>query len=847
MSKLLTIFVLLFLLIGTSLFAQTVLNPCIVGAVDTDGHTAEVFVSGSHAYVADWAAGMKIIDISEPTNPVIVGSVDTDGSAQRICVSGDYAYVADGDMGLKVIDVSDPTDPVIVGFLATDGQVKGVFVFGSYVCVANGWAGMEIIDVSNPTNPAVVGSVELYGMYCEQVFVSGSYAYVAHGVGGVEIVDVSDPTDPVIIGSTFNAVAQAVFVSGNYAYVANSSWDSGLEIWDSRLEIFDVSNPASPTSVGSVDTEGGSQGVFVSGDYAYVADQWAGIKIIDISTPSNPVIVGSLDTMDGITMGVFVSGDYIYVSDWIAGLKVIQDDCPVLEPLDAEFYYHPEDSAGYVPEVPHTVWFYDRSDGSPTSWLWDFGDGNTSTEQNPTHTYTIPGVYSVRLDIAHAYDSDFLIKTDYITVISNLKALFAASPRSGALPLIVQFTDNSTVSPTSWSWNFGDGQISTEQNPIHVYTTVGNYAVSLTVQSSTGPYTKTVNNFIRVVTPIVAKFTGTPTSGLQSLAVQFSDQSTGNPYYWSWDFGDGFTSTEQNPNHTYTTSGTYTVSLNARKAYTSNTIVKTNYITVLAPLQAEFSADTTEGTSPLVIQFTDQSEGQPTSWLWNFGDGQTSIERNPSHTYTVHGVYSVRLDVANSYDADPIIKTNYIVVLEPLQAGFSADTTSGASPLIVYFTDQSKGNPTTWLWSFGDGEMSASQNPIHAYMNQGLYTVSLTVSDGNISDTKVINDYIAVDITTDIDDNDPGSNLPDNFVLQQNYPNPFNPTTEINFALPTVSQVKLEIFNIEGKRVALLIEDKLSAGEHSITWDGSAVASGIYLYKLSAGDFVETKKMVLLK
>jgi hypothetical protein len=92
-----------------------------------------------------------------------------------------------------------------------------------------------------------------------------------------------------------------------------------------------------------------------------------------------------------------------------------------------------------------------------------------------------------------------------------------------------------------------------------------------------------------------------------------------------------------------------------------------------------------------------------------------------------------------------------------------------------------------------------------------------------------------------------GATLPERFVLEQNCPNPFNPITEINFSLSTASHVKLEIFNIMGQRVATIFDQHLEAGYHSATWDGSRAASGIYLYKIQAGDFADTKKMILLK
>jgi PKD repeat protein len=128
-----------------------------------------------------------------------------------------------------------------------------------------------------------------------------------------------------------------------------------------------------------------------------------------------------------------------------------------------------------------TVHFTDMSIGQPTSWDWDFGDGSPhSTEQNPTHVYTVTGRYTVTLIAANSFDSDIEIKTDYITV--NMVADFYAQNNTGLIDLTVLFFDLSIGQPTSWDWDFGDGSPhSTEQNPIHVYTEAGNFTVTLTV------------------------------------------------------------------------------------------------------------------------------------------------------------------------------------------------------------------------------------------------------------------------------------------------------------------------------------------------------------------------------
>lgn len=160
---------------------------------------------------------------------------------------------------------------------------------------------------------------------------------------------------------------------------------------------------------------------------------------------------------------------------------------------------------------------------------------------------------------------------------------FEASPVSGDKPLNVGFTDKSTGNPTSWNWNFGDGNRSTLQNPSHQYDSAGIYPVTLIVKNAAGASTKTKNNYIIVnetgVAPI-AEFEGTPVSGPAPLTVSFTDQSANNPTSWNWNFGDGNNSTDKNPTHQYDGNGTYTVTMTATNAFGSDSETKTGYIVV---------------------------------------------------------------------------------------------------------------------------------------------------------------------------------------------------------------------------------------------------------------------------
>ncbi|WP_292390592.1 S8 family serine peptidase, partial [Methanosarcina sp. UBA5] len=182
--------------------------------------------------------------------------------------------------------------------------------------------------------------------------------------------------------------------------------------------------------------------------------------------------------------------DNDYGSGRIDALKVIGGGKPV-----ANFSANPTEG-----KVPSTVAFTDTSTGNPTSWKWSFGDGTTSTQQNPTHKYSKVGSYTVKLTATNDVGSNTITKAGYIKVVTKPVASFSAKPTSGKAPLTVAFTDKSTGIPTAWKWSFGDGASSTEQSPKHEYSQEGSYKVTLTVTNVAGTSTLTKTNFIKVTT-----------------------------------------------------------------------------------------------------------------------------------------------------------------------------------------------------------------------------------------------------------------------------------------------------------------------------------------------------------
>lgn len=392
--------------------------------------------------------------------------------------------------------------------------------------------------------------------------------------------------------------------------------------------------------------------------------------------------------------------------------------------------------------IPHTVFFTDQSI-LPDTWFWDFGDGNTSTAQNPVHTYTSPGNFTVTLTVTDTITGCVDDATATVN-ISIPQADFTGAPLFGCGPLTVNFTDNSSgfAAPVTYAWDFGDGGTSTAQNPVHIYNTPGVYTVSLTITDANGcTSTRTRSNYVQVIGPDV-NFGGTPTAGCAPLTVSFSDSTNfGAPITsWSWDFGDGATSNLQNPTHTYLNPGTYDVSLTVTDLDgCSRTFTQPNFVFVTQP-QAGFSASDTIACLGVTIDFTDTSSGIGLSWLWDFGDGNTSTAQNPSHTYAANGNYTVTLVVTDVNGCTDTASVPGFVEIRPVAAGFLANPTNASCPpLLVSFTDTSSFGIVSWEWDFGDGTGSTLQNPGHVYSTAGSFDVQLiVVNNQGCTDTLLI-------------------------------------------------------------------------------------------------------------
>ncbi len=387
------------------------------------------------------------------------------------------------------------------------------------------------------------------------------------------------------------------------------------------------------------------------------------------------------------------------------------------------------------------VMFQDYSTGSGiiTDWFWDFGEGNTSTDQNPTHFFWQPETYPVCLTVTNDFGTTTCQETICLPVdVCMVSPYFTHSPIAGTLD--VAFADDSNgygdVNGTfTYDWDLGDGNTSTAPSFTHTYATAGTYNVCVTVTDQVGgaicqEFICQTVTLAPVLCEVMAEFDAIPYPSTPD--VDFIDQSTGNgALSWFWDFNNGFTSTAQNPSTEYWASGTYPVCLTTSNALgCDETICKDVDVCFV---DAAFTVTQQNGTN--TFDFTDNSFGAGSlSYSWDFGDGNgTSNAQNPTYTYTTPGTYTACVLVTEVYNGlvcDELMC--HIVEVAPscnVTANFGATPTPGFPD--VAFQDQSTGAGTlSWLWDFGDGSgmTSTDQNPVHIFPQSGIYNVCLTTT-----------------------------------------------------------------------------------------------------------------------
>ena len=403
--------------------------------------------------------------------------------------------------------------------------------------------------------------------------------------------------------------------------------------------------------------------------------------------------------------------------------------------------------------------FDNHSEGSNLSYHWDLGNGNTSTLENPGVIYTEPGTYSIRLIVSNNFSSDTLTLSDTVHVYASPQPTITInSETDGCSPFELSVSANTegASNGSTYRWDFGTGSISEGQSITKTFNQAGQYDILLSEITQHGCFASTyMENAFDVYEAPTFDFTANQSSFCNTPASVEFTVNTGIPEDADilWDFGDGNTSVASNPSHVYTDFGSYTVSCTIITTEgCSRTVTKSDMIEI-APVDADFIPADTVFCNQQSIDFTNLSSGFSHT-EWDFGDGATSSQVNPQHTYSTAGSYEINLRVWNDDGCE--MNATHSIHIETVEADFTLSETSLCElPAFVEYQSETE-NAVAWEWHTELGVISQQENLHLLYTDsvmgagtnyQRQFTDSLIVTGPmGCTDTAIHNDGLNIDL-----------------------------------------------------------------------------------------------------
>lgn len=418
----------------------------------------------------------------------------------------------------------------------------------------------------------------------------------------------------------------------------------------------------------------------------------------------------------------------------------------VVEVQDAPEASFSSDGQGTCQAPPYDVRFFNTTKnpgGTALTYEWNFGDGTTSAEEHPQHTYQAEGLYTVTLTAKTSGGCTHTIRqADYIA-IQKIKPDFVPA-KAICTGSRVTLTNTTQPRPRQAVWTFPDGSTQQGINATYTFSSAGDFPVKMLAIGD--GCQEEITKMVHVEMPPTVGFTATPNTGCAIPSrTQFTAQ-TGNAVKWYWSFGDGTTSTEQNPLHVYQAEGNYTVTLVATNAQgCSNSLTLKEYIQ-LKRAEATISPTLAEGCLPFEAAFTSRvnSVDPVASYKWDFGDGGSSTDKDPKHTYTTEGNFVVTLEVTTVGGCKVTTGGMASAGRKPV-VDFDATPKETCQPTNVQFTNLSQPRGTSWYWSFvQDGTNSYDESPSHQFQHYGNHDVALVVKNYGCVSTLLKKDFIKI-------------------------------------------------------------------------------------------------------
>ena len=805
-------------------------NPTKTGSFTTEGSALKVTVNNDYAYIADKSGGMKIIDVSAPDSPSKTGHIPTEDKVWNVIVNDSCAYLADGMEDLKVIDISDPNNPTQISAPYIGGITKDVALKNQYLYVTADFEGLRIFDVSQPDNPTQEDTLKLEGDIW-RITVKDNYAYVTEQMGNIKILDISEPCNPTLSGS-FNpdnkGHTEEVIVNEGYAYVAEN---------EAGLMITNVSNPDAPTQTGSFDTEGDAHHIDVKGDHAYVIDD-KGLKIIDISNPANLNKTGSIATAPWpSTKGVTVHDKYAYVAEYSDGMKIVNITDPdnptkatqfahnepgnLTQTMDVvvdEGYAYTADAYNFIkivqvydPERPSLYGsYYSTIEGRSIAIKNDYAyiagdDGIKVIDVSDPYSFSL-----ISSLVTEGHTSDILIKNDHAYVAENwgggLKIIDISDPKD--LTII--------------------DSLYTENNPLDLAMNAGYLYV-------------------------------TDSDGLKILDISDPKKPTQVGSFYTAGSPGEVAASKDNAYMAYEGGGVYIIKNDHDgRPQVANPIPDTT-VNRNAP---DTKIDLSE-----VFKDVDNDDNKITKLIYNIEKSSLVTGKIEDNTLILNirkNQFGRSEIIIRGESNGKTVDDKFQITVLPEDLTFIStlpDTNIRKDEKLEWHFDGLTPEETTEyrlekVEKYSNGEWNPKSNIEGVSINssgkfvwsknteqEGKYRVIISVTDG--IDKVKTSAIIEVSSQSAVQESNQG--IPDEYTLENNYPNPFNPITTIKYSLPEKSNVKISIYNMNGRKVETLIKTSKEAGYHQIKWNASDVASGVYFYRINAENFTEVKKCVLIK
>jgi len=871
-------------------------NVELLGSTFNFWQTAQaVAVQGDYAYVYTGDTGFSIVNISEVSNPfeegvwmpswsgIFGGGPWESIGSDKFVISGNFMYVALGDSGLRIVDLSVPLAPAEVGSWNQAGNVNLVNVTGTYAVVTctnlSDSSAFCVLDITNPQNPVEIGSCNLPSLGCDMA-VADNYAYVTDT--GLNVIDITDPANPFITG-TLIGWGGLLDISGDYAYLSYHFGRTG------NFTVVDISNPSDPFMVSTLEGCGGYK-ISVNAPYAYIiyGDMY-GIGnyffTIDVSDPVNPVVIDTYNALYAIDDINFFDG-YVFIAEWCLGWQTIAPQNCALCLVDVTDPYNLVETGSLVsdgsinavvkvnnyaylcgtsvswlnPLDPTKFWIVDVSDVTAPDLIGSLQTPGAAEDLaiDGNYAYVADGSRGLRVidiaDPANPVELGSLDANDYAKAIAH----------SDYWPSFVFLADNglrvvdvsNPANPVEYSYLY------TDHDPSDIAVS-GNYAyVTLNNYEFLYPPEMSIIDITDPAFPSIVGEWNAPGFFISSKNVDVSgsyayvitaNATSSTDLLRIIDISDPVNPTEV---------GSYTI--NGNDVQVSGNYA---YIAGLSGLQIL-------DVSNFLVPYEVGNYDTPGNAVGVYALGEYAYVAD-SYYFDIYDCsealsYTLSVNVAITPINPPIIipsfggsfdfniavannGTGQVVVDVWCDITLPGGSTYGLSFEPVNLTIPGGHTIDHDLRQMVPGAAPAGLYSYNAYM--GNYPDAVLVSnsfpfeklgsgDGaEVGDWNNYGESFEEWMTMVADE----AVVPGEYLLGQNYPNPFNPTTTISYTLQDASYTTLAVYDVQGREIATLVNGWRDAGVHEVTFDGSNLPSGVYLYRLKAGNFDATGKMVLVK